>query len=138
MRAENIALGRSGSSVFPLSIYSIYIYIYLCLTSLRSVLFLASLATLALFFLHLLILIYFAYIFRNQRRCSYSEIYWLYFHRNHRETVKFSILENIALYFQNLIERLFLCARSLTLARKNFRSFPGQVPGPFFNISISI
>ena len=52
--------------------------------------------------------------------------------------VKFSILENIALYFQNLIERLFLCARSLTLARKNFRSFPGQVPGPFFKIYISI
>lgn len=69
LRSVGPALLFSSSYIF------LYIYIYLCLTSLRSVLFLASLATLVLFFLHLLlILIYFAYIFRNQRRCSYSEI----------------------------------------------------------------
>ena len=82
---------------------------------------------------------------------SYPDIFCIYFQESDKmllfwnimavfsqRTVKFSILENIALYFQNLIERLFLCARSLTLARKNFRSFPGQVPGPFFKIYISI
>ena len=55
-----------------------------------------------------------------------------------QRTVKFSILENIALYFQNRIERLFLCARERKRARKNFRFFPGQIPGPFFKIYISI
>ena len=82
---------------------------------------------------------------------SYPDIFCIYFQELEKmllfwniiavfsqRTVKFSILENIALYFQNLIERLFLCARSLTLARKNFRSFPGQIPGPFFKIYISI
>ena len=82
---------------------------------------------------------------------SYPDIFCIYFQESDKmflfwnimavfsqRTVKFSILENIALYFQNLIKRLFLCARSLTLARKNFRSFPGQVPGPFFKIYISI
>lgn len=82
---------------------------------------------------------------------SYPDIFCIYFQELERmllfwnimavfsqRTVKFSILENIALYFQNLIERLFLCARSLMLARKNFRSFPGQVPRPFFKIYISI
>ena len=82
---------------------------------------------------------------------SYPDIFCIYFQELEKmllfwnilavfsqRMVKFSILENIALYFQNRIERLFLCARSLTLARKNFRSFPGQVPGPFFKIYISI
>ena len=122
--------------LFFLFLHILYISIYTCVSPhLRSVLFLASLATLALFL----------------SASSYPDIFCIYFQESEKmllfwnimavfsqRMVKFSILENIALYFQNRIERLFLCARSLTLARKNFRSFPGRVPGPFFKIYISI
>lgn len=108
--------------LFFLFLYILYISIYTCVSPhyVRFSFFLASLATLALFFLHLLlILIYFAYIFRNQRRCFYSEIYWLYFHRDHRERLSSLFLKNIALYFQNLIERLFfMCALAYARAQK--------------------
>ena len=136
MRAENVALGRSGSPVFPLPVYIYISYIYLCLTSLTF----GSLFSIARYARSFL-----------SASSSYPDIFCIYFQELEKmllfwnimavfsqKTVKFSILENIALYFQNLIERLFLCARSLTLARKNFRSFPGQVPGPFFKIYTSI
>ena len=136
MRAENVALGRSGFLVFLFPTYSLYIYIYLCLTSLTF----GSLFSIARYARSFL-----------SASSSYPEIFCIYFQELEKmllfwnimavfsqRMVKFSILENIALYFQNRIERLFLCARSLTLARKNFRSFPGQIPGPFFKIYISI
>ena len=117
MRAENVALGRSGSPVFPLPVYIYISYIYLCLTSLTF----GSLFSIARYARSFL-----------SASSSYPDIFCIYFQELEKmllfwnimavfsqKTVKFSILENIALYFQNLIERfVFMCALAYARAQK--------------------